>query len=79
MNLYTLAEPMRWPAGYCAGRPFYFDCAGCGAHEAVIAGLIGNGPQFTQIGVVGSGPPFRLALYCARCFERLCSPLETEL
>jgi len=74
-QLFSIEPPTQWRAG-TVGRdrtPFYFNCADCGAKEPPIAGFIGTGPTFADIGVLPAGPDgcFRkVAMFCGPCFAK---------
>lgn len=82
MNYHALETPCRWRAGLLGDKPFYFNCADCGAHEPVIAGLIaprGFDGSIASVAMLGSlkemahdKPGLRPAIFCAPCLaERL--------
>jgi len=73
MNYYSLEKPMKWRAGYVGKdkKPFFFDCADCGAKEPEIAGFAGSGPKFENIGVLkAEGAFYKLAMFCRECFAK---------
>jgi hypothetical protein len=81
MRYYELNPPMKLRAGFTGEKqdqPFYFDCCACGAKEPEIAGVLASEDgtadgrlAFDKIAVLDSGPPGRLALYCAACFATI--------
>lgn len=79
--LFSVEPPARWQAGLVGAdrKPFYFDCADCGASEAPIAGFIGTGPTFAEIGVIPAGPDGffkKPAMFCATCYASRRARLE---
>ena len=74
-QLFSLEPPAKWRAGFTGtdanSPPFYFDCAGCGAKEPEIAGVIGTGPTLEDIGVIPRDGLYKTAMFCALCFEKL--------
>lgn len=70
MNAYSLVIPQRWEMGKSGAMTLYADCADCGMHEPEIAGFLGEGTTFSQIGVVKRGEEYHLAMFCAGCWPR---------
>ena len=81
MRYYELNPPMKLRAGFKdeqRQQPLYFDCCACSAKEPEIAGVLASEDgtadgrlAFDKIAVLDSGPPGRLALYCAACFATI--------
>lgn len=75
MNYYEVVPPTKWRAGFTGEgdnqKPFYFHCADCDA-ETEIAGFLGTGPAFNQIGLIPAdgGPFVRAAMFCQGCFQK---------
>lgn len=70
-NLYDLDPPTQWMCAELGAerKPAYFDCAGCDTKEPVIAGFIGTGPTFADVGVTKtSDGMFKTAMYCETCW-----------
>lgn len=79
MTYYSVEPPTKWKLGE-AGKPgtpghaiIYAGCADCHTPEAEIAGFLGTGPTFNEIGVIpvkGFEPMCRAAMFCPTCFGR---------
>ncbi len=76
---YQLTPPKQWQAGSVGDKPFYFDCADCGAKEPPIAGILASVPEgpvprqvgYDQVGILTDGPRGpRNAMFCQPCFEK---------
>lgn len=71
---FSIEPPAQYRAGFVGAErtPFYFDCADCASKAPAIAGFLGTGPTFADIGCLPAGPGetvFRkLALFCAPCY-----------
>jgi hypothetical protein len=73
---FDLVPPVQWQAGTSGAdkTPFYFDCARCGASEPPIAGMLGSGPTFQQVGILPSSKApgfYNPAMFCAPCWETI--------
>lgn len=71
---FSLNPPAKWQAGTVgeAREPFYFGCADCGAKDCEIAGFIGTGPTFAEIGIIKAPDGFfgNPAMFCASCWTQ---------
>lgn len=77
MQCWSLDPPAQWKAGSVGAerKPFYFDCADCGAKEPPIAGIISTDGTFSGIGLLAGNTPFvKPAMFCAPCFAKRLSP-----
>ena len=78
---YDVTPPTRWQAGTVGAdhKPFYFDCADCGAEEPEIAGFAGvagldHAPTLDDVAAIRrDGGMYKLAMYCASCYARRVS------
>ena len=76
MQFFTVNPPTKWQAGSTGAErtPFFFSCADCGKPDAEIAGIIGTGPTFAEIGILpssdGHSPFVKPAMFCAPCFAK---------
>lgn len=86
--LLELLTPIQWRAGYSGAdrKPFYFDCADCGAKEPFIGSFLSftAAPDFKEIVLFRApGDAFvKLALFCVPCTEkrlRTCTPIASEV
>lgn len=72
--LLEFTEPKPIQAGSVGAdkKPFYFDCAQCDAKAPAIKGVLCSTPEFQweKIAIIGKNFPYRLALFCAPCFEK---------
>ena len=71
---WSVEPPTKWQAGSVGAerKPFYFDCADCGAKEPPIAGIISTDGTFNGIGLIKTenSPFVKAAMFCAPCFEK---------